>query len=147
MTNKLRDILTNQTQTDFAKKTGSHIHKLLQKISCIEDLKKADSSLLKNIINDQKIAYFFKNDSKTEVPIAGIINGKFISRRIDRLLINPEIKTIDILDYKTDTDKSVNAEKYYKQIDEYKRLLEDIYPDYEIKCYILWLHNLELERV
>ena len=147
MTNSLRTIITKQTQADFATKPGAQTHKFLQKISSIEDLKKADSALLKSIISNQNIARFFEKGSKTEVPIAGTINGKFISRRIDRLLINHKTKTIDILDYKTDVDKSANTEKYYRQIDEYKKLLQDIYPNYKINGYILWLHNLELEAV
>ena len=84
---------------------------------------------------------------KTEVPIAGTINGRFISRRIDRLFTDDENKRVYVLDYKTDTDRAAFHDKYVEQINEYKTLLRDIYPNYEIRGYILWLHDFSVEEI
>ena len=83
----------------------------------------------------------------TEVPVAGYINGRFVSRRIDRLVINDDKKEVSILDYKTDVDKSTFHDKYVAQIKEYVTLLYGIYPEYKIHAYLLWLNDFSLEEV
>ena len=85
--------------------------------------------------------------SKTEVPIAGVINGRFISRRIDRLYINQNTKTIIILDYKTDIDKNVFREKYIDKLTEYRELLKQIYNGFSVSCKIFWTNDFTLENV
>lgn len=147
MKNKLRDLIVEKENEKHAIEAGVLTHKKLQKIDIdtIKDLPESD--LLTNIKNNLKIAYFFNKNSQTEVPIAGYINGSFVSRRIDRMLINHDSKTIDVLDYKTDTNKNDFYDNYKKQLAEYKTLLKDIYPDYKINTYILWLHDFRLEKV
>ena len=87
------------------------------------------------------------SNAKTEVPIAGKLNGVFISRRIDRLVIDNNGKTIRFLDYKSDTDKNVLRDKYVRQLKEYAELLRSAYPDYKIAGFILWLHDWQLDEV
>lgn len=147
MENNLRNLLSNKDKEKYAVEAGVKTHKKLQKISLenINDLPESD--LLTNIKNNLEIAHFFKKDSFTEVPVAGYIKGTFVSRRIDRMVINHETKTIDILDYKTDIDKRTFYENYKKQLLEYKTLLKDIYKEYSINCYILWTHDFTLEKV
>ena len=128
---KLRDIISQMKHTKIATDTGKKMHTKMQGI----------------IISDTALTHFFTPNSKSEVPIAGHINGKFISRRIDRLIIDDTNKTIDILDYKTDTNKTAFIDKYTAQINEYATLLRDIYPNYTIRGYILWLHDFELTKI
>ena len=90
---------------------------------------------------------FFAENTRTEVPIAGIINGNFISRRIDRLSVDDENKIVRILDYKTDIEKESRREKYIVQLNEYEKLMRQIYPEYKIEKYILWLHDWTLEKL
>lgn len=106
-----------------------------------------DAEIRTKIAQHPELTHFFATNSKPEVPIAGHINGKFISRRIDRLIIDDTNKTIDILDYKTDTNKTAFIDKYTAQINEYATLLRDIYPNYTIRGYILWLHDFELTKI
>jgi ATP-dependent exoDNAse (exonuclease V) beta subunit len=90
---------------------------------------------------------FFTSNAKTEVPIAGVLRGVFVSRRIDRLLVNNDNKTIDFIDYKTDTDKNAFIEQYRHQLKEYAELLHSAYPDYKINGYILWLNDWSINKI
>ena len=145
MTNNLYKLLLEQEQKKYAIETGAQIHKKLQQIT-IDSTKKGDPELIKKIKKHNELLPFFNKDSKTEVPIAGYIDGNFVSRRIDRLNIDKESKTIIVLEYKTDTNKQINHDKYISQVLEYKTLLQDAYPAYKIQCYILWPHDFYLEK-
>lgn len=147
MSNNLRTLLSQQQQTEMATKHGRTIHAILQNMDINNISQKAESDLLQKISSNQILLNFFTKPFMTEVPIAGYINNKFISRRIDRLKINETEKTIDILDYKTDTDKQARHDDYVLQISEYKKLLQDAFPGYQIKGYILWLVDFSLEQI
>ena len=103
--------------------------------------------IITTIKNRPDLLLFFVKSAQTEVPIAGIVHGHFVSRRIDRLLINHNTKTIDFIDYKTDTDKNAFIEQYKYQLKEYTELLRSAYPNYKINGYILWLHDWTLDKI
>lgn len=147
MSNKLCDILSQYTRQDFAIKIGRETHAKLQKIIIDKDILKGDKELCKKISEHNELLQFFNKNSRTEVPIAGYINDRFVSRRIDRLIINDENKSVYILDYKTDTSKDLFYDKYYAQIKEYAVLLKDIYPNYKIHGYLLWVSDFTLEKI
>jgi len=90
-----------------------------------------------NVLNNQQFAFLFDKNSKSEVPIFGNIDGNLISGQIDRLsIVNNDLHFVD---YKT-TNILPNKipDKYLQQLTLYKKLLEKIYPDKDIKGYILW---------
>ena len=147
MTQNLKDFLTGAKNKEFATKNGTKMHTLLQRVIIDDSKEYGDKELIEIIKNNSKLRPFFVSTAQTEVPIAGIINGIFISRRLDRLLINNCAKTIDFIDYKTDINKDEFIEKYKKQLKEYAILLQSAYPDYKINGYILWLHDWNLELV
>ena len=147
MTQTLKKFLTGAKNKDFATKTGTQIHKQLQYVVIDEAETSGASDLVNMIQQHQELKPFFVAGAKTEAPIAGYINGRFVSRRIDRLLINDLTKTIDFIDYKTDIDKTLFVEHYKHQLNEYAQLLYSAYPDYKINGYILWLHDWKLEQV
>jgi len=147
MTQKLNDFLTSINNKKHAIQSGTNAHLLLKHIIIDGDIEIGDKNLITEIKKQPKIQRFFSSNTKTEVPIAGIINKQFISRRIDRLLINTETKTIEFIDYKTDTDKSLFIEKYTKQLHEYAQLLQSAYPGYTIIGHILWTQNWDLEKI
>ena len=147
MTQTLHDFLTGAKNKEFATKNGIQMHADLQHVIVDNAGNFGDIELIKIIQNRLDLKPFFVKDAKTEVPIAGVVNGCFISRRIDRLLINETTKTIDFIDYKTDTDKTLFVEKYKKQLNEYHELLKSAYPNYEINGYILWTHDWVLEQI
>ena len=91
----LNDILNNIKQTQLSTDTGTKIHTILQHITIDNNgTKSGNVEYIKKIEQVPNLQKFFSPDSKTELPIAGTINNKFISRRIDRILINHETKTI-----------------------------------------------------
>lgn len=146
MTTRLHKILNELERTAHATDTGRHMHAKLQNI-VIGATPRGDAELIKKIQSHPELAEFFGADSKTEVPIAGYIDGRFASRRIDRLSINHAAKTLRILDYKTDINRDVMHDKYVRQLGEYVRLLGEIYPDFSVGAYILWTHDWQLEKI
>ena len=147
MTQKLTDFLTGAKNKEFATNTGTHMHMLLQHIVIDTDCEKGATDIITTIKNRPDLLPFFVKFAQTEAPIAGNIRGHFVSRRIDRLLINHDTKTIDFIDYKTDTDKNAFIEQYKYQLKEYAELLRSAYPDYKINGYILWLHDWSLNKI
>ena len=147
MTQNLKDFLTGANNRDFATKNGLQMHAMLQHVVIDNSGDIGDKELIEIIKNRPDLKPFFTPAAKTEVPIAGIINGAFISRRLDRLLINNCTKTVDFIDYKTDISQDEFIEKYKKQLKEYALLLQSAYSDYKINGYILWLHDWNLELI
>jgi len=147
MNNKVADFVSNIESSQYATAMGRNIHAKLQKIM-LSPIPTGDADLIAKIENaGDELKSFFMENSKTEVPIAGFIDGKFLSRRIDRLVIDEQNKTIRILDYKTDINTAQFREKYIAKMGEYIKLMQKIYPDYTICGYILWLHDWTLERI
>jgi len=99
-----------------------------------------------NVLNNQQFAFLFDKNSKSEVPIFGNIDGNLISGQIDRLsIVN---NNLHFVDYKT-TNILPNKipDKYLQQLTLYKKLLEKIYPDKDIKGYILWTSFGKMDAV
>ena len=148
MTQILKDFLTGATNKEFATKNGTKMHAILRHI-VVDDVNGniGNSDIVEIIKNKPELVPFFTSNARTEIPIAGIVNGVFVSRRIDRLLINHDNKTIDFIDYKTDVNKTEFIDKYKRQLNEYAQLLHDAYPGYKINGYILWTNDWLLECV
>lgn len=147
MKQNLINFLNGAKNKEFATRTGTNMHTLLQRVSIDDTHVIGDKSITDTIVNRPDLKPFFGANAKTEVPIAANINGKFISRRIDRMLINHTNKTIDFIDYKTDTNKSAFFGQYKAQLKEYAQLLYSAYPDYKITGYILWLQDWSLDKI
>lgn len=145
--NTLTQIIKNIEQSCHATESGTQMHARLHGVTIDGVNHRGDPELISRILSVSGLAKMFSPLSRTEVPVAGTICGKFISRRIDRLLIDKESKTIDILDYKTDTSRAMHYNEYVNQLNEYAALLHAIYPDYSISGYILWTHDFSLEKL
>lgn len=146
MGTSLRDLMAERVRQSHATDVGTEMHIRMQRIS-IDAPRPADVELVGRIRACPGLVEFFGPNSRPEVPVAGTIRGRFISRRIDRMIIDTAQKTIRILDYKTDVTHDANRDKYIAQIGEYIALVRRIYPDYAVSGYILWLHDWTLERV
>ena len=148
MIQNLNDFLSDIERKKYATQQGLNMHTLLQNVIIDDTDNNCDNANIVSVIKQKPdLKQYFVPDAKTEVPIAGIINGVFVSRRIDRLLIDNQTKTIAFLDYKTDTDKTTFCEKYKKQLHEYAQLLRSMYPEYKISGFVLWTHDWELEKM
>lgn len=93
-----------------------------------------------NVLNDPDVVDLFGPNSLAEVPISGLIEGRIVSARIDRLCVSD--KAIAIIDYKTNRPPPQNPEDvspaYLQQMALYKALLGRIYPSREIRCILAW---------
>ena len=147
MTQNFTDFLNAFEHKKHATQIGTDMHAKMQKIIVDKDVCVGDKNIINIIKNRPDLCVFFVKTAKTEVPIAGIVHGFFVSRRIDRLLINNNDKSIDFIDYKTDTDKTVFIDEYIKQMKGYFDLLRSAYPEYRINGYILWLHDWSLDKI
>lgn len=112
-----------------------------------KDYKDEVKNVIYNILNNKEYSFLFSANSQAEVPVYGLQDDeKIISGQIDRLSIVDNI--VYIIDYKT-TNKLPNKtpENYVKQLYLYKNVIEKIYPDKQIKTYILWTSFGKLEEV
>lgn len=140
---------------------GKLVHKLLE---ILPDIDKKDwnniieiylkdktekekiKNIVLNILNNQEFSFLFENNSKAEVPIFGKIDNDIISGQIDRLTITDD--KIYIVDYKnTNYLPNKVPEKYKKQLELYKTLIQKIYSDKTIQCYILWTSFGKIEKI
>lgn len=98
------------------------------------------------ILNNKDFDFLFSKNSKAEVPIFGKIDKDIISGQIDRISIDEN--NVYIVDYKnTNYLPERVPEKYKVQLDLYKKLLEKIYKNKKINCYILWTSFGKIEYV
>jgi len=92
------------------------------------------------VLDDAAFAPLFGPGSMAEVPVAGIVGGRVLSARIDRLLVADD--HIAIVDYKTNrppprTPEDV-APAYLAQMAAYRALLGGVYPERRIDCLLAW---------
>ena len=140
---------------------GRVIHKLLQ---FLPDVKQGDlSSVIKaflranasdlpenqhdvilhevlNLLQNPDFEKVFGDGSKAEVPLMGMVDGKIISAQIDRLVVRDD--EVLIIDFKTNRPAAKTIDDvpviYKKQLAAYKQLVEKIYPEKSVHCFILW---------
>ncbi len=137
---------------------GIFIHKLLQYLPCLSP----DQRLIKlkeltpqgmpppysllDLMLKPEIIDLFGENSLAEVPIIGTLNGQKISGQIDRLVIRQN--DILIIDYKTNKIVPQNVpDNYRAQLNAYRDLIKNIFPDKIVKAYLLWTENLTLMEV
>ena len=147
MTNKLSDLINLKSHQEYATSAGRMAHAQMQHIFYTDNGWVGDIDIINRVSGAPELMEFMGQLSRVEVPIAGTVNGKFISRRIDRLYVNNETKKVVVLDYKTDINKNQFYKKYCEQLREYYELLKQIYNDYKIECKILWLNDFTLENI
>lgn len=145
---KLGDFLCSRERAEYATDAGMRMHARLEQIRVAADgTLHGDANIIAHINAMPELHPFFAPGSRPEVPVAGTICNRFVSRRIDRMMVDDDNKTVWILDYKTDVDATAMREKYVSQIREYVDLMRRIYPNYTVTGYILWTHNWRLEKI
>ena len=149
---------------------GKFIHKLLQFLpeikkaehqSVIEEFfvknvpditdnerKKVSKEIIR-LFEDSDFSAVFGDNSRAEVPVMGMVDGRIISGQIDRLVV--EENRVMIIDFKTNRPAAKCVEDipiaYVKQLDAYKKLVERIYPNHQVETYILWTDTANLMKV
>jgi hypothetical protein len=122
----LHDILANgKTGVELSDVETSDIYNLAQKIQ-------------------DKFPFLFSQNSYSEVEIMQEMEEDTIFfGRIDRLIIG---ESVDIYDFKFQKIPFL-LEKTKHQLAKYKQALSKIYPHKEIKCFAVWVKELEIEEI
>jgi ATP-dependent helicase/nuclease subunit A len=145
-------------------KRGLLIHKLLELLPDLPEAKRRDAAerfLAQPVraldadqqreITSETIAIFenpefapvFDTGSRAEVPLVGIVGGDVVSAQIDRLVVREN--DVMIVDFKTNRPPPRDVEgtprAYRRQMSIYKAALGQMYPDKNIRCYILWTNG------
>lgn len=147
MTDTLRELLNAHESQHFATDVGTRMHAKMQCITISDNETHGDADIIANIKSHPELLPFFAPAAMTEVPVAGTIRGRFVSRRIDRMVVNHDAKTVLIMDYKTNVNPDAFRNLYHAQVGEYMDLLCMIYPGCDVRGFILWTHDFSLERV
>lgn len=102
-----------------------------------------------SLLDNPDFGSVFGPQSKAEVPVMGVVGGKIVSGRIDRLIVEPG--RVVIVDFKTNRPAAACPaevpEIYRRQLAAYRSLLERIYPDKKIISLILWTNTARLMAV
>jgi ATP-dependent helicase/nuclease subunit A len=149
---------------------GLAVHKLLEVLPSVErenreeignmylnnmfgSLEEEDKNIIRErvekILNSGEYSQFFGCNSRAEVSVVGEVEGMNISGQIDRLVELDD--KIVVLDYKNTRRDYVNRDElpreYVKQLELYKKLVEQHYGSKAVECYILTTGFLRLIRV
>ncbi len=101
------------------------------------------------LLNDPTAAEFFRSDSLAEIPVSGVIKNRVINGKIDRMAVSE--KEVLLIDYKSGrnipNDIRETPQAYIRQMAAYKALIEKIYPDKNIRCFLLWTEAPKLTEI
>jgi ATP-dependent helicase/nuclease subunit A len=117
------------------------VRKYLDNINTSED---KDEIYSKILAFNEKYGYLFDLEGKSEITLSGIINGEPVLVRLDRLCITQD-KAI-IIDYKSHRNVSVSLlNEIKKQMLTYKTLVQEIYPNKQVECVVIWVEDLTIQ--
>ena len=101
------------------------------------------------LLTSSDFAAVFGANSKAEVPVMGLVDGRIVSGQIDRLAVEKD--RVMIIDFKTYRPAATSVEDvppaYIKQLAAYRQLVGRIYQNREIETYLLWTDTAELMKV
>ncbi|WP_264328961.1 UvrD-helicase domain-containing protein [Wolbachia endosymbiont (group A) of Andrena hattorfiana] len=117
------------------------VRKYLDNINTSED---KDEIYSKILAFNEKYGYLFDLEGKSEITLSGIIDGEPVLVRLDRLCITQD-KAI-IIDYKSHRNVSVSLlNEIKKQMLIYKTLVQEIYPNKQVECVVIWVEDLTIQ--
>ncbi len=98
---------------------------------------------INKLLNNTEFMALMSQEIKTEVTIGKILNDNVKIGRIDLLAIG--IGELTIVDYKSDVNPprtyQLVKKSYIDQLNFYRHIIAELYPNNEIICKILWLEN------
>ncbi|MGV6802234.1 MAG: double-strand break repair helicase AddA [bacterium] len=132
-------------QTAVAEKLLRHTYPALS-----EQTRQAWIDEVLAVLGDDRFAPIFGPGSEAEVPIsgrpAGLAKGQVFTGIIDRLLVTES--QILIVDYKSNRPPPRRVEDispaYLLQMASYRALLQELYPERDIQCALLWTWQARL---
>jgi ATP-dependent helicase/nuclease subunit A len=92
------------------------------------------------VLDHPDMAALFGPDSIAEVPVVGLVGGRAIAGRIDRLVVQDD--AVLIVDYKTLRPVPASEDDipplYLDQLRAYGAAVAAVYPGRELRCALLW---------
>ncbi len=92
------------------------------------------------VLSHADFAHLFGAGSRAEVPLVGVVAGRALSGRIDRLTVTDD--TVWIVDYKTNRPPPRVLDDvpsvYRRQMAAYRAALTAVYPGRAVRCVLLW---------
>ena len=101
------------------------------------------------MLENPKFAEMFGANSKAEVPIMGVVDGRIVSAQVDRLAVFDD--KVVVIDFKTNRPAAKTLADvpsiYVRQLEAYRKLLEAVYPAKRVETYILWTDTAHLMEI
>ncbi|WP_353270323.1 UvrD-helicase domain-containing protein [Wolbachia endosymbiont (group A) of Myopa testacea] len=117
------------------------VRKYLDNINTSED---KDEIYSKILAFNERYGYLFDLEGKSEITLSGIIDGEPVLVRLDRLCITQD--KVIIIDYKSHHNVSVSLlNEIKKQMLTYKTLVQEIYPNKQVECVVIWVEDLTIQ--
>ncbi len=92
------------------------------------------------MLSHADFAHLFGAGSKAEVPLVGVVGGRALAGRIDRLAVRGD--AVWIVDYKTNRPPPRVLDDvpsvYRRQMAAYRAALRAVYPGKDVRCALLW---------
>ncbi len=155
-------------KAEDARQRGIWMHRLLQYIPTLEENERDAVAMryltqqgldettaepilaqLRAVLHDDRSHRFFGEGSAAEVPVSGVVRGRMIHGRIDRLYVGQG--EVAVIDYKTNANPPKKLEEvpqaYLSQLADYAMLVEQIYPDTQLTSYLLWTATASLMEI
>lgn len=147
LTHALLQFLPDVPPADRAQKTQQYL--AAQAADLPESVREEIKSEVEEILSHPVFAPLFAPGSIAEVAVSGLLpDGRLIAARIDRLVVRKEAQEVLILDFKTNApppeEGAAIPEIYRSQMNAYRAALTEIYPDYRIRCALLWTRTATL---
>ncbi|MBO4644168.1 MAG: UvrD-helicase domain-containing protein [Alphaproteobacteria bacterium] len=121
----------------------------LQMPEATETEQKQTTDSVLDLMNAPATAELFALPSLAEVPVSGVIGNRVINGQIDRVSVSDT--EVRLIDYKTGRSIPDSAEKtpvaYIRQMAAYKAVMEKIYPDKKVRCFLLWTEAPKLIEI
>ena len=103
------------------------------------------SNMIKVYNNEHFNELFFSKDGYSELHLLSKKNGKTISGKIDRV-VNINDGELHIIDYKFSTNNEITP-SYKSQLNIYKQLVADNFPNKKIKTFLFFINNQTLVEI
>jgi ATP-dependent helicase/nuclease subunit A len=101
------------------------------------------------VLQHPDFAPLFGTGALAEVPVVGLIEGRAISGRIDRLVVEDD--AVLIVDYKTLRPAPASEAEipalYVEQLRAYRAAVVSVYPGRKVRCALLWTDGPRLMEV
>lgn len=102
-----------------------------------------------DLMNGSSAADIFTPSSLAEVPVSGVVGDHVINGQIDRVSVSET--EVRLIDYKTGRSVPDSVERtpvaYVRQMAAYKAVMEKIWPDKTVRCFLLWTEAPKLVEI